>query len=88
MKNYISSGGLEYDYNNPKYPLLEKNQDISTFPASFGELEYTLDKYKDNGENRYYSIYYNIPKNMSYDNVDELINLNKMRSLSQQAPLM
>ena len=87
-EDYVLSGGLEYDLNNPKYPLLEQNQDIQTFPSSFGEIDYIIDKYRDNGENPYESIYYNIPDNMSYNNVGELMNLNKIRSLSQQSPLV
>lgn len=87
-EDYILTGGMDYDLNNPKYPLLEKNQDLTSFPASFGEIEYILDKYKENGENRYYSVYYNIPKNMSFDKIDELMDLNKKRSLIQQSPLI
>ena len=86
-EDYILTGGLEYDLNNPKYPLLEQNQDIPTFPASFGQVEYILDKYRENGEYQYDGIYSGIPKDMSYDNVCRLLKLNKIRSLSQQSPL-
>jgi hypothetical protein len=87
-EDYILSGGLKYDNNNPKYPLLDKNQDIASFPESFGEIENIIDKYRHNDGNRYYDIYGNMPKNMSYSDVDSMMKLDKIRSLIQQSPLV